>query len=54
MTGSRKFGCDMCGRGQRMLEYIGELEEKVDELEAKLDEKGTTEPTSGPEQASDE
>lgn len=34
MSGPRKFGCDMCARGQRMLEYIEELETELEEVKS--------------------
>lgn len=37
LAGKRKFGCDMCDRGARMLEYIDELEEAVTLLQEEVD-----------------
>lgn len=33
-TDNRRFGCDQCGRGREMLEYIDELEARLAFLEA--------------------
>ena len=37
LTGARKWGCEMCPRGQRMKDYIEELEAYIDGIKSEVE-----------------